>query len=494
MDRMAIVDQLMYKADQYDVVSLVMGGASILEPASPKEALDAEAIADHICARLQGIPLLRKKLVQDPLRIGSVIKVENTRFDVRDHIEVSSLPSPGGYQELTTAMEALSARPLDCAELWRFTLLDGLEGGRLALVCQMHHALFDGIGATQTMTAMYDREPVQPEVPARRSDPIQDEPSRYALLGDAVAESTHRLLVRLPGFLRHNTRPMLSALGRSLAELRRGSQEDSMLARVTPTSLNMGESSGTRSIAYRTLSLPEIKQLARDFGCSVNDIGMLLFSFALQQYFARTGEKIDFDLRCGMPISTRQEGSNAGNQVTAGVINLHNTIHDVEERLQAIHRDTVESKANNTSGEASFDTRAFGQSIPPLLVDGLMYLASRLNLFNQFGEHYPVFNALLSNVPGPPGTLYIGNAKLVESIPLIPAVGLIAVSGGFTSVGDSITMGFHCDGVTVNNPELFVDGVDKGMYLLRKVRDKRAAPKKPAAKRRRKSTPGKKAD
>ena len=78
-----------------------------------------------------------------------------------------------------------------------------------------------------------------------------------------------------------------------------------------------------------------------------------------------------------------------------------------------------------------------------------------------------MINALLSNVPGPPTTVYIANAALVESIPLIPAVDVLAVSGGIVSVDKVITIGFHCDGEAIEDPELFVSGVNRGMDALR---------------------------
>ena len=61
VDRLGVFDQFFYKADQYNVISMIMGGASIMAPARPRDTLDANAIADHLAARLSEIPLLRVK-------------------------------------------------------------------------------------------------------------------------------------------------------------------------------------------------------------------------------------------------------------------------------------------------------------------------------------------------------------------------------------------------------------------------------------------------
>jgi diacylglycerol O-acyltransferase len=418
----------------------------------------------------------------------------NPRNPGRD-IVVSSIPSPGDYRAFTEAMAEISAEPVTVSGLWRYTVLEGMEGGKVAVFCQMHHALFDGLGAVQALSSMMDQQPVTPEKPTGRTEPAADEPSPYALLGDAIAESAERLFVKTPNFLRENTLPILGSMAGGIRSLLSEGVESIASPAVDSTSLNIGASSGRRSIAYKTLSLPNIKALARHFECTVNDVALLLFSFALQHYFAEIGEEIDFDLWCGMPISTRTEGSRSGNQVTAGRINLHTTNKNPVKRLRAIHQDTVESKKSVRSEESPIDTGALGEVIPPPLLDGLMYLSNRFKLFDQLGTKLPVFHALLSNIPGPPNKVYIANALLAESIPLIPAVGLIAVSGGITSVGDSITLGFHCDGKAVPKPDLMVEGVELGLRDLRKAsrpeqksrRRKKARPKLASAKGKKKT-------
>lgn len=464
-DKLGLMDQLFYKAEQYRVANMVMGGASILEPASKGERLRGRAIADHIASRLEQVPLLRRKFVQDPLRLGSVKTIEDPEFDIDEHLSVEKIPAPGGDNQLAAAIGDVSSRPLDVRHLWHWTVLEGLRGGRVAVVCRMHHALFDGLGAMQVLSSMYDTEPVKPRRPQGRREPVADAPGSYALLGSAVAETLRRVWVDTPRFLRHNTGPILSSLAGGIRAVVSG--EAPTMPEVQATAFNTEGSSNLRSVAYRTLSLPEVKQLARHFGCKVNDIAMLLYSFALQYYLDETGQGVDFDLWCGMPISTRSENSTAGNQVTTARINLHNTIADVRERLAAIQTDTARSKQSARPDNPAVDVAALGALVAPPLLDGMMWLLARFDLMGRTGTRMPMVNALLSNVPGPPETLYIGNGRLVESIPLIPALDIVAVSGGITSVGDSITIGFHCDREAVPEPGLLAAGVDRGMAELR---------------------------
>ena len=129
--------------------------------------------------------------------------------------------------------------------------------------------------------------------------------------------------------------------------------------------------------------------------------------------------------------------------------------------------DAREAKQAARPQKPLVDMTELGGLLPPAAVDGILYLAGRFNLLGKLGDKITVINALLSNVPGPPNTIYIANAALVESIPLIPAVDVLAVSGGIVSTAKTITIGFHCDGEVVEDPELFVRGVNRGMDALR---------------------------
>jgi diacylglycerol O-acyltransferase / wax synthase len=59
--------------------------------------------------------------------------------------------------------------------LWEEWLLDGLEGGRWAILSKIHHCMADGVGGNELMTLVFDtasdeRVPeVAPWVPGRGS-------------------------------------------------------------------------------------------------------------------------------------------------------------------------------------------------------------------------------------------------------------------------------------------------------------------------------------
>ena len=513
MDKLGLFDQFFYKADQYQVISAVMGGASILEPAVAGDKLNADAIAGHLANRLGSIGLLRIRFIQDPLRLGTVHKMEDPDFDIWDHIFVETLPTPGQYPQLAQRLAELSAVPLTLSQMWRWTIIDGLAGGKLAVMCNIHHAVADGVGMVEALSSMYDAEPVTPEPLVASVRDVVVPPGPLRLLGHALVESGERLLVKTPRFVLKNTGPILGALGTGVRDLLESDKElaGPLMPEVKPTSLNISKYSDTRSVSWKTLSLPDIKLVARHFGVTVNDMGLFLYACAMESYFESRGEQVDFDLWCGVPVSTRSDSSGTGgNQVTAGRLCLHNTISDPVARLQAIHNDALELKQFTRPEKPVVDVGELAELIFPIALDASLYLAGRFSLLGRFSDKMTLANALFSNVPGPRQPVYVANGLMSESIPMIPAVDILAVSGGITSVHNKITLGFHCDGAVVSDPDVFITGLERGLSALHAAaglaplarkktalkagtsrKRKPAARKKPAAKK--KSTTRKKA-
>lgn len=478
MEKLGAFDHLFYKAEQYDVASMVMCGVVVLSPRTAKQRLSARKIADHLAARLEKIPLMRSKFLQDPLRIGSVVRIEDPDFDVRERIQVTTLAKPGGYRQLTECVARISEEPLDVSQLWRWTVIGGLEGGKLAIVCRIHHALADGLGAAEALSAIYDHEPVKPEKPkARRSPP--DSPSKPPqLLRRAVVENLQRVLLNTPRFVLRRGAPILAALGNGTWELL--TQPEGATRGVRPgdaklTSLNIERFPKRRALAFKTLSRSEIKSLARQFDSTINDIGLLLFSYALEHYFASNGEPTDFDLYCGIPLSTRGTSKAVGgNQVSVGAVNLHNTIPDVVRRLRAIHEDADELKRKMRPEKPVVELDEVADLFPPPVADLLFFVENRFRVLEKLAGRTPIYNAVLSNVPGAREPLYVADAVLEENIPVIPMVTSLALSGGISSAAEVVTIAFHCDGDVVSDPDVFVRGVESGLDRLRAAAGKKS--------------------
>ena len=477
MNKLSLMDQAFYKLEQSGMSPVLMAGAMIVDPVGSPYPLNGKKLADHLAARMEKIPLMRQKLVQDSLKIGDVRLVDDPDFDVRNHITRTRLKAPGNYRQLMDCLGAFSAKRLDLTRpLWHYEIIEGLAGGRFAIATHLHHSILDGIGARLALGSMWDEKPVPAEKPANQVWQVEETPTSFALLWDALKENAERLYVKTPAFLFNNKSPLTQALLKQLSASLNINQKEKETHRVKVppvrrTSINVSRVSARRVVSYTEFPFAEVKALARHFECSVNDIALLLSSFAMQHYFAETGEKIDFDLVAGMPISTRKEGDNSGgNAVTVARLSLHNQIRGIEARLHAIMRDTSAIKkpmrpAATSRPSAALDGKALMGLFSPLLLDALFYGIVKFNL----AEKARLINIAITNVPGTQRPMYIAGAKQVSMVPMAPVIDTVGMTITITSSDTHLSMGFHGCGAAIKDAELFVTGARKCFEELKKA-------------------------
>jgi len=104
-------------------------------------------------------PGFRHKVVQAPLRLANPRWAVDPDFNLAYHVRHIAAPAPGTLAQVfeyacQTGMAGFDRqRPL-----WEFTLVDGLDGGRSALIMKLHHALTDGIGGMEMAKYLFDLE------------------------------------------------------------------------------------------------------------------------------------------------------------------------------------------------------------------------------------------------------------------------------------------------------------------------------------------------
>src|SRR5207248_5299824 len=92
---------------------------------------------------------------------------DDPAFNLDYHVRHTALPSPGGAEQLRRLIGRLFAHRLDRTKpLWELWFVEGLEGGRTALVSKTHHSLVDGISGVDLATVLFDLDPEPREVEA----------------------------------------------------------------------------------------------------------------------------------------------------------------------------------------------------------------------------------------------------------------------------------------------------------------------------------------
>jgi WS/DGAT/MGAT family acyltransferase len=167
-------------------------GVLVLEP--PVGSM-FEVLRGVIEQRLHLLAPFRRRLVEDALQLGDPRWIEDPDFRLENHLRRAAIPSPGGMRELAEFVGDAASRVLDRSKpLWELQLVEGLEGGRVAVVAKIHHAAMDGgrlvalIGVLLDLTA--DGRTMPPPEIAWTPD---REPSRWWL-----AANTARSLATKP--------------------------------------------------------------------------------------------------------------------------------------------------------------------------------------------------------------------------------------------------------------------------------------------------------
>lgn len=491
MTKLGLLDQAFLKTEQGGLSPMYMGGATILDPSTSPYPLDAHMLASHIAAQMEKIPLMRQRLVQDKLRIGNVRLEDDPDFDINNHVSVVHLEGPAGYDELTEYLAQFSVRRLDLERpLWHYEVIDGLANGQIAMAMHLHHSILDGVGAGQALAGLWSDSPVPAETPRSRAWKVTAQSGTLKMIGGAIVENVKRFYADTPMFIWQNSRPILKALGAQLGKrLRQDSKSEAdtgiHLPEVQKTSLNISGLSNSRVVAYLELPLVEIKALKNEHDCSINDLALFLNSYALSHYFEGIGEEINFDLVAAMPINMRAEGDvSAGNSMGFARVNLHNTIANARERLDAITRDTRKIKRNTarsgkTDEEGSkVDFGKLSELFSPVLLEAIVYGVTRFELLDKLP---PFVNVSITNVPGPPGPIFIAGAKQVTNIPMAPCFDILALTVTITSSEDRLAIGYHGCGEAIQNKELLVEGVRRGLAALKGKYRGKTSPKRKKA-------------
>ena len=145
-----------------------IGEVGILEAgplATGNGGIDAARIRAHVAGSLDAIPRHRQRLAFVPLERHPVW-VDDDRFDLDYHVRHTALPRPGSLRQLKRLLGRIMSQKLDLSKpLWELWLVEGLQGGRFALVNKLHHCMVDGISAVNVLSAWFSPDP---HAPARR--------------------------------------------------------------------------------------------------------------------------------------------------------------------------------------------------------------------------------------------------------------------------------------------------------------------------------------
>lgn len=365
-----------------------------------------------LARRIEALPELRAKVVDNQLNLDHPVWVEDEDFDLSRHVHRIGLPSPGGREELAEVCGHIASVPLDrILPLWEMWVIEGIDGtdphrgGPLAMMIKVHHAVVDGVSATNLLYKLCSLAPDAPP-----PDPVEG-PG-----GASVVE------IAAGGLLRFLTRPLrmakvlpatVSTVVDTISRARSGAAMAAPFA--APRTVFNAEVTAQRSIAMAQLDFDDVVRVKKRFDVKINDVVLALCAGAMREFLCEREELPGKPLVAVVPVSVHGQSDRPGrNQISGLFCNLHTDIEDPGERLRAI------AVANSRAKEHS---SAFG----PTLVHDLTQVAARELIGFALGllartplRSAPIHSLIISNVAGPEMKLYGLGAEITALYPLGP--------------------------------------------------------------------------
>lgn len=412
---------------------------SIYDPVTaPGGMVGIDQLTAHVGRRLHLAPLFRQKVARIPLDLDHPYWVDDPEFDLEFHIRHIALPAPGDWTQLCVQAARLHARPLDHSRpLWELYLIEGLHAvggvapGSFAVLQKIHHAAVDGVSGLELTAALHDPEPETPG----RDDPVEwaprVEPSAQQLLARTMVNNA----VQPFRFARYMARSMETMRRAAPALARRPGVRPGLPP--APRTRFGGKVSAHRVIEGRRFALGDLKTIRSAVpGATINDVVLAQVGGALRDYLLGHDELPQTSLVAMCPISVRTPGEagRQGNRVAAMMVPLCTEVADPLERLAAVRLATSQTKEIVEAVDARLLSDGM-QFIPGSLTALGTRVASESGLANRLN---PMFNTVVTNVPGSPLPLYFCGAQLSALYGLGPVQNGTGLFHAVTSMAGSV--------------------------------------------------------
>jgi len=413
----------------------------------------------HVETRLHLVPRYRQKLALVPLQQGRPKWVDDPHFNLRYHVRHTALPGPGTDAELKRLAGRVFAQPLDRHKpLWELWLIEGLDGGRFAVISKTHHALVDGISGVDIAAVLFDAAP-DPE-PALEPPPAwvaRPEPSRSQLLAEALLE---RATIPAEGI--RGIRALTRAPRQVASRMLQGAAGIGALAwtgvHVAPHSRFNVDIGPHRRYTWVDADLDRFKAIKNGLGGTLNDAVLSAVTLALGEFLRREGDDVaELTLKAMVPVSVRMDDQRGalGNQVAAMYAPLHVGMTDPRAVFEAVHAEMGHLKH---SGQAVGAQRL--TEIADFAPTTIMTQAARVQARQR------LFNLVVTNVPGPQVPLYLRGRAMTGLYPVVPLALRQALGIAIMSYHGRLAFGLMGDYDAMPHLEMLADDLAHAIDLL----------------------------
>ena len=356
--------------------------------------------------------------------LGYYVWKEDENFSVEKQVLNWTGDYPKRSEDLEVAISEICSTPLPKAlSPWQFLVVPILEENCFGLIIRVHHSVADGVALTRVFVKnLYD-------VP-----PQGAEPKKFS--------TKQRVYMWCKAIL----------VGPFMAVTKFFSKSDR-------SCIHGQELCGKKVVAWsKNVDLSLVKQVKNVAGTTVNDVMVSCLAGALHDYLKGRDScdvaKLD-DMWASVPVDIR---------ASTNSVKLKNKFALVFLRLPIVAKNAVDrllaTKQRMDIIKTSAEPLVTATTVQILMMLPEFISRSLIDFFSR------KMSCVLSNVPGPQQTLYLGGQKIVEGIFFVPQRANIGVGLSIFSYGGGIRVGVYCDECVIPKPKEVVQGFEKNFWKL----------------------------
>jgi len=458
MDRLSALDAGFLHLEDGSVHMAIAGACVFADP--PPTVAQVERL---MASKMHLIARYRQRVRTVPFELGRPVWVDDPDFDLGYHIRHTALPSPGDDGAFCRLMGRLMSQDLDRDRPpWEIWLVEGLAGGKWAMVFKVHHCMVDGIAGVGLLTVLLDPasdtpvgepEPWEPEAEPHGAVKVLD--AWGGLASDLVGMTRS-----VPGSITHPVRTLHSIAATAAGAAR-------FTERLRPTSaLSIEGPVGPHRVwAHSSASLDAVKTIRTAFGGTVNDVVLAAVAGGYRALLIERGDDVaEAVVRSLVPVSTRAESARGvpDNRVSALLYDLPVQLDDPVERLESVKSQMADLKSSGIA-EAGRRMASASDLVPPLVLGIVSRTAIRS--MQRFGQQS--LNTVTTNVPGPQVPLYCMGREMEEYRPFVPISHGLRVGTAILSYNGRLFFGITGDFRSTPDVAVLADATAAGVEDLR---------------------------
>ncbi len=448
MEHLTTLDASFLQAEDSDPhVSLAVAAVSIIEGPPPDYAAAVAVFAE----RAQRIPRCTQVLHTRAFDLGAPDWVDDPHFDIAHHLHRVALPYPGDDGELFAMIANIMERRLDRDRpMWECWIIEGLTGDRWATLMKIHHCIADGIATAQMMAKLSD-DGAGETFASNIRGAQESGPSILDLLRPRLnplnwMSDAWRATVSATSVAEH---AVVGAVELTANVLIAG-QESSLNGPVTRM----------RRYSAALVDLAVMKQVARDFDVTLNDVALAAITNSYRTMLIDRGEPPGpHALRTLVPVSMRSSNhfDVTDNRVSAMLPLLPVDEPDPVKQLEIVHRRLKRAKSSGQREGGSAVLAAAG-NVPFILSAWTIRLLTRLPQNS--------VTALATNVPGPRGRQRVLGRKVLEILPIPPIALHLRTGIAMLSYAGRFSFGITADYDSAPDVDALARGIEDGVARL----------------------------